>query len=263
MIYLTGGLVLALRLFFADTEWEIVIGQLPREVLISIGMAEVVLPSLAVAALYGAFRLKGGSTAIGPQVLKEPWTAELERIEKGKFAATAVVIGGLLVLPGGIWAATAHDPGKLTLLPVAWAISSLLAWAALNARARIWKRFPDEAWNGLRAVALMMVVVALVVIPGSIAFWAARPLSDARVCVVGQTEPVDGLFIGETSNRVYVAGFTAGSDPREISSIPTARIERVRIGPDAEAEGCPAPTASGSTPTPNKPRPQPSSKRNE
>jgi uncharacterized protein (DUF433 family) len=57
IIYITGGVVLVTRLRLADLPWEPVAAQLPREFLISVGISQVLVPSLIVATLYAGYRL--------------------------------------------------------------------------------------------------------------------------------------------------------------------------------------------------------------
>jgi hypothetical protein len=59
-VYLTGGLLLALRLFFERLPSQAVIGQLPRELLITIGLTNVASPALLIGAIYTVIRLHRG-----------------------------------------------------------------------------------------------------------------------------------------------------------------------------------------------------------
>ena len=60
IVYLAGAFVLGLRLAFAHVPWEAVLGQLPRELLITTGAREAMLPALLVALGYATFRLLSG-----------------------------------------------------------------------------------------------------------------------------------------------------------------------------------------------------------
>src|SRR5215210_4759969 len=61
LVYAAGGGVLALRLYLSDLPSRTVVGQLPRDLLISVGLAQIVVPALGVAAVYTAFRLLRGA----------------------------------------------------------------------------------------------------------------------------------------------------------------------------------------------------------
>jgi hypothetical protein len=56
LIYATGGLVLGVRLFVHHFSFGPVIGQLPRQFLLSFGFSEVVLPAAVVAAVLTGIR---------------------------------------------------------------------------------------------------------------------------------------------------------------------------------------------------------------
>jgi Collagen triple helix repeat (20 copies) len=60
LVYVTGGIVLATRLYVSGYPFENVVGQLPRQLLISVGLTQIVLPSIAVAGLYAGARYVGG-----------------------------------------------------------------------------------------------------------------------------------------------------------------------------------------------------------
>ena len=56
LVYVLGGAVLFARLSFAHLPAEAVFGQLPREFLITVGVGQVLVPGLIVAALYAIAR---------------------------------------------------------------------------------------------------------------------------------------------------------------------------------------------------------------
>jgi hypothetical protein len=62
LVYMVGGAVLALRLFIEDLPSRTIVAQLPRDLLVSVGLAQVVLPGIAIAALYAAVRILLGAT---------------------------------------------------------------------------------------------------------------------------------------------------------------------------------------------------------
>ena len=62
IVYVAGGVVLAARLERASLPWEPVVGQLPREFLVSIGLGQVFLPAFLTAGCYGLYRLCGAHT---------------------------------------------------------------------------------------------------------------------------------------------------------------------------------------------------------
>jgi hypothetical protein len=70
VIYATGAVVLALRLAFVQLPWGNVVSQLPREFVLSIGTGQVLLPSLAVGALYGLYRLVRDDRKMAPKAYR-------------------------------------------------------------------------------------------------------------------------------------------------------------------------------------------------
>jgi len=245
LVYLAGGVVIALRLLFSNTNPEAVIGQLSREVLISVGLAEVVLPALIGSAVYAAYRLRGGSTNKGPAVLRASTPGSAEEPSRKRFAASALGLTVLLVLPGAV-SAVAHDGFSLKLLYllIALAVAGATVWIARKARMAIAMKHSGAGWNRAPAVALMSLVVGATVVPAAVIFWASLPLPDARVCLSGTSTPLDGRLIGETTNRVYIAGPKLG-ELREITSVPAASVDQLVIGAGATDQICPSRSPPG------------------
>lgn len=59
-VYFSGALVVGPRLSFQRLPTITVLGQLPREFLLSVGVVQVVLPAVSVAAVYVALRVSTG-----------------------------------------------------------------------------------------------------------------------------------------------------------------------------------------------------------
>jgi hypothetical protein len=51
IIYGSGALTIALRLFFTHLSWEAVLGQLPRDVILTTGFGQIILPSIIIGML--------------------------------------------------------------------------------------------------------------------------------------------------------------------------------------------------------------------
>src|SRR5919198_5089835 len=72
LLYAAGGGVLALRLYLAHLPSRTIAAQLPRDLLISVGLAQIILPVLAVASLYVTWRiLRRGASP--PTRLVDQW----------------------------------------------------------------------------------------------------------------------------------------------------------------------------------------------
>ena len=72
LVYMVGGAVLALQLYIEDLPSRTIVAQLSRDLLVSVGLAQVVLPGIAMAAVYAAFRTLRGATA-PPKRLVDEW----------------------------------------------------------------------------------------------------------------------------------------------------------------------------------------------
>jgi hypothetical protein len=246
LVYAAGGGVLALRLYLAHLPSRTIVGQLPRDLVISIGLANIVLPVLAVAALYAAYRVLRGDSP-PPTVLVRQFADRSPR-------AWAEVVGAS-ALPALVVAATIaigaddEDTGSDQLLwldPIeklavlGFLVTLLAVLVALDVRARLVRRFGDPAslWSTRRAIGAMTTVVALAAVPVCVIVSGAFfPLLDARVCT--RTASIDGVLIGETSARTYVGEKRTEPGPLLVFSIPGPEIQATYIGGDADQRACP------------------------
>ena len=104
---------------------------------------------------------------------------------------------------------------SLGLLIVAPAVAAG-ALASRGAQGRI----AHAAMVGTGCAVLVYLVIGWLVV--------SKNSFPAKVCLTGGDE-VDGVFIGETDSRTYLADL-AGDHPRRIISIPQSRVEGVAIG---------------------------------
>jgi len=99
LVYITGGAILALRLALAGLPWQPVVGQLPREFLISIGVSQVLLPAAVVGAAYAWLRLTVRQSPPGIR----PWRERANREEnRRRFLRQTVGWTAVLFLPAAI-----------------------------------------------------------------------------------------------------------------------------------------------------------------
>jgi hypothetical protein len=248
LLYAAGGGVLALRLYLADLPSRTIAAQLPRDLLISIGLAQIILPMLAVAALYAVARIIRGAAAPPPSRLVRQWTERSRRSWLDLVAASAVpalVVAATL----GLAARNVREGAKALawLLPVAFLVTLLVVLLALNLRARLAATYGDSAtsWSTVRAVVRMTLVVALVSLPVCVLFAGAFfPLLDAKVCAQSGSG-TSGVLIGETSDRTYIGETGKATGPLLVFSIPRSEIKETIIGGNAAASACPAAQPSG------------------
>jgi hypothetical protein len=243
LVYLTGGLVLALRLAFEDLPWEAVISQLPREFLISVGVTTVVVPILASASVYTGWRLHRGKDAPLPDA-RLPTAAGMRRhVARHTFWVT------LLVVAPGIVLELIKDGPRWTLAAwgaVAWLITAFWIYGMLWLRAAFARRHrtpgspgePKDSWYSPGAIAVMGALYASFLLPGAIVLGATLRLTDARVCTAGGAM-VDGVLVGDTEQRVYVGEERqAKGEDRQIVAVPFDHVSETIVGNDAHEQAC-------------------------
>ena len=109
------------------------------------------------------------------------------------------------------------------LLIVAPAIAvALLVWSMAGWLARRREREPSHriAAAVVAGVVCYLVIAALVVL---------KDPFPARVCLLNG-RGVDGVFVGETSDRTYLGDLERPNEPRHLVSIPRSQIARVVVG---------------------------------
>jgi hypothetical protein len=241
LVYAAGGGVLALRLYLADLPSRTVVGQLPRDLLISVGLAQIVLPAAGVAGLYAAARLLLWPTP-APRRFVRQWDERrwLELVAAGAIPALLVTTGMAL----GVDRERVGWSGLSWLLPVTFLLTLLVVLVALNVRARLAERYGDteRRWNTAGSVVRMSLVCALAFVPACVVFAGTIRLLDAKVCTTaGSTseQSVQGVLIGETSDRTYIGQTKRPHKPLLVFSVPMSQITETFIGGDAGSRACP------------------------
>jgi hypothetical protein len=241
LVYVTGAIVLALRLAFKGLAWGNVVSQLPREFVLAIGAGQVLFPALMVGAVYGLYRLLRSDRPEAPKTY---------RLRDG-LTAWGVVLGryllaaALLLVPLVAIVAARKDVGfgdlRFVLVLAILLVVLVTAAAVQEGRSIVIRHFDaGEPWNSLRAAGAMAGVYAGAALPAMLLGAAAIPLTDAKVCVVdGFSE--QGYLVGESSDRVYLGEKPRGpndGDQRRIAVIPLAKVEEVFFGTEAELASC-------------------------
>jgi hypothetical protein len=255
LVYAAGGGVLALRLYLGDLPSRTVVGQLPRDLLISVGLAQIVLPGLAVAGLYAIGRLLLGPTP-APKTFVDQWKQRSRRtwaVLVGVSAIPALLTTAAMTL--GVELGVERRPVErklLWLLPVTFLLTLLIALVCLNLRARLADRYGDSAssWNMGGPIVRMSLVAALAFLPGCVVFAGTIHLLEVKVCTtlgppMGLSAPrgrsLQGVFIGETSDRTYIGQRKRPGRPLLVFSVPQSRITETFIGGNAHSRPCPTP----------------------
>jgi hypothetical protein len=247
LIYAAGGGVLALRLYLAHLPSRTIVAQLPRDLLISVGLAQIVLPVVAIAALYVIWRVLRGTTPL-PTRLVGQWQRRSRRDWAELIGASAVPAALAAAVVGlGSHGGRGGWKGIAWLVPVAFFVILLVVLLGLNLRARLVERHggTTSAWNSRRAVTSMTLVVALMALPICVLIAGSYfTLLDAKVCTTSGSATT-GVLIGETSDRTYIGQEERPIGPLLVFSIPRDEIAETFIGGDAGLRPCPASSPSG------------------
>jgi hypothetical protein len=241
LVYLLGGLVYALRLAFDHFSLEAivaVIGQLPRESVITAGFVECLAPAVLVgvtaALFYGA--------RDGPK----PRSETDDRLNKGPNwllkLLGLLLLSLILVAPALVLALVTRGPSWefwTSIFGIAVTYSLVLpGWWALRklAKKQAW-------WYRLgQALAAGAIWSGMALVP-SIMFGAAVPFESARVCVRDTSTPQLGRLIADTKERVLLS--TGARNTRAVLSTPATRVRRVEYGHVGSAAQCPAADPTG------------------
>ncbi len=222
-LYVVGGVVLALRLAFDQFPLEAIVallGQLSRELLITVGLIEAVAPAalvgLVAALVYGAF----GRPRRNPNTSADLDEGRLWGLRLAGLAALAV----LLVAPSVVTALATDGVSPLL-------ITSLLGWAVTFAFVvagwYVLRRVGQTSWSRLARAAAAGGTWTAMALVGGVMLAAAVPYERASVCVKGSSAPHTGNLIADTKDRVILG---VSKKPRRVVSIPSSMVVRLRYG---------------------------------
>jgi hypothetical protein len=233
LVYMVGGAVLALRLYIEDLPSRTIVAQLSRDLLVSVGLAQVVLPGIAIAAVYAAFRTLRGATAppkrLVDQWVQPSWRGRVELAAASAIPALAITAYFALRVPQVL-----RESDLAWLLPIALLLSMLIVLIALRLRANLAAAYRTR-WNERRPIIWMTLVVWLAALPACLVFAGTFPLLPAKVCTTTGS-PRTGLLIGETNQRIYIG--ERYSAKRRVISFPMTQVTRTFIGGNARLEHC-------------------------
>lgn len=244
LLYAAGGGALTLRLFLYGLPSLNVVAQLPREVLISVALIQIVLPAVAAAALYALVRLLLGRTAPSPRRLIDQWDEQSWGSWSARVGVSAVMAIAATLL-GASPALARWDPDSLGrlgwVLAVVFVLNVVVMLVSLRLRAEVATR-QNGVWNTLTSGGSMTLIVALAALPACFIFAGTFRLLDARVCTANDSART-GLLIGETSDRIYLGEtpkhrWDETGVPRRVMSIPHTEVKEVFIGSKPDTNSC-------------------------
>ncbi len=228
-VYVLGGLVITLRLFFDGFEpgsVATIIGQLPRELVVTTAMLDVGLPAAAVgvgmtivAAILAAIRLTPADENNGRSGI-----------------LTMIVLSVLLVVPAIVAAAVADEVSpKLFWALVPIAITAAIACAAWREVKRVANR---ETWSVTLRLAAIGALGGVVALVPAVAFAAALDFEHVQVCISSSSAPEKGLLIGEGGGHVLLESRFVHEE--SVISLPSDNVTKSEYGDLSSVFVCPA-----------------------
>jgi hypothetical protein len=249
VIYLLGGAILAVRLGLYAMPWEVVVYQLPKSLLVSIGLTEVISPMLGIASLYALLALLGGelSEAVPSTLMQEPaWrtgaralrTGERPKLDCLALAKTAlfVAVGTLLlVLWRRLGAALAWDATGIIVAVAAALVGTVISVVIFSALRRV-----ANTWGYTPNVFLTATLVAVAFVP--LLYWNAvtLPLPYAVVCGTKTQAEVGGWLIGATDSRMILGTTEDDREKRHIVLAPSSSVHVIETDHSPPLPSCPS-----------------------
>ena len=236
VVYFAGGAILVWRLWLEDYNRISTVAQLPKELLITIGVLALLLPVLAAASLYVALRLL-------TRFDRKPRSSWRRRRRIGFAGAWGV----FLTIAAAVMALVRTDGDVFRSLALAAFFGLLgLVLALLSLWGRTWlvgvseRGGPDpprgsRAWASPGAFAAMALLAGVAFVPVGLMLASFVPLDYAKVCT--SSDEIRGRLIGEGRDRVYLGEYFSRGEKPESSTvlvIPSAKVERMFMSRDEE-----------------------------
>jgi hypothetical protein len=245
-VYLLGGLVIALRMIFDRFTLEEtvgLIGQLPREFVVTAGFVEVIgvsalvglIAGLVLAAFNRPNRDRRGS---------ETWPNLTDKaFGPAPTWLLLIVLALLFAAPSVLWLVLAGDlkPLASVVAIVAAALPSYgavcLGWYGLR-QVGMTPESGGKRSRGQRAL-VGGVVWAGMTVPGVLVFLSLVGFEPARVCIRGSDQELSGRLVANTGEQVLLLRREDHPEVRSVVTVPGDRVERLDYGGDlADLPSC-------------------------
>lgn len=231
--YVLGGAIIALRLLFEGFSAASVVtllGQLPRELVMSTALLEAfgpaVIVGIAAALVYGALdRPQPRPVAEG----KTPEEADrlTSQPRRTRTFVVLILISTGMMIPALMQALEAS--GLSEVLLVGAVLFALLVTFSLAAAG--WYLIRRTGRKGLSrlpaAAAAGTIWAAMAVIP-AVMFSGAVEFEETQACIAGSATAVSGLLVGETSQHLLLA--TDFEDEESVLSLPADQVTKSEYG---------------------------------
>jgi hypothetical protein len=232
VIYVLGGLVIALRLLFdhfSPSSVVAIVGQLPRELVVTTAMLDVIAPAAAFGLLVLVI------AGVGRQV-RDIVTEPRERsATRETFVWLALGLVGLVLIVPAIVEVLSTDGVRPALL------MAVFPYIATVLLARVcWEVTKGlDRWQPIAALAAIGALwTAVAVIPATM-FAAALPFEHAQVCTSSSQVAETGLLIGEGGGRVLLEE-EFGTEA-SVLSLPVDQVTKSEYGDLSSLFSCPPP----------------------
>jgi hypothetical protein len=236
-VYVLGGLVISLRLLFDHFSVQgavTVVGQLPRESVITMALLNVIGPAAALgllaAIVYGLLGRPRGRE--GDDDLR----AGRKRHVAGLFLFFALV-AILGALPALDEAFKAEDVSPL-LLPGIYAV---VVTFGITAAGWFWLRRVggNESWSRIGKALVAGGVWTVIALVPMLMLAGAKPFEQAQVCTTTDLQPTKGRLIGESSTRVFIE--EEFGEEAAVLMLPADQVTKSETGDLSSTFVCPLP----------------------
>jgi hypothetical protein len=237
-MYVLGGVVVALRLLFEGFTASTVVavlGQLPREVIVSTALLEVLGPAAVVGVV--------ATLAYGARNRPLPRQGGDDRLDRGPHPERTILllifISIALTIPSVL---TAIDSNGFSPLLLTSFLGLCVTFGTAAAGWFLIRRTGRKAWYRLtRALAAGAIWAGMAVTP-AVMLASAVKFADAQVCTSDSPVPQTGALIGETGDHVLLA--TDFGSEESILSLPADHVTKNEYGDLEFNFVCPAPPGS-------------------
>jgi hypothetical protein len=239
-VYVLGGLVVALRMLFDHFSLGStvsIVGQLPRELVVTTAMLDVLLPAF-VAGLLVAL----GALCVHLVSGLPSGRGERPRLGRLEGVLLVAVAAALVALPiGRVIASEGMTPLLLTSLLglVVTAVAVLAAWSGLVSVAR-------GGWPVVVKLLAIGGMGAAVAVTPAVMFAASLDFEQALVCTSASQVPERGQLIGEGGGRVLLEN-EFGTEA-SVLGLPAEGVTKTEFGDLSSTFSCPPPPGSPTTP---------------
>jgi hypothetical protein len=240
-VYVLGGLVVALRLISGDfsvNSAAMVVGQLPRELVVTTAMLHVLLPAITAGLVFG---MAAAIVARARGIDLRP-----ARDRPGAGQVLLIVLCAVVLMAPAVWRAVKAEGPTLSALVVV--IGGLFTVFAAYAGWHLLRRIDDAAWSPAGKLCAGGALFAAVALVPAAMYSASFTFEPAQVCTADRQAPEQGGLIGEGGGRILLA--EEFGHEASVLSIPSERVVKTEYGDLSSTFACPAPAGEGGTPTP-------------